>query len=448
VSHKSIIIATPHARDLNRWQEVLPDTGDLRIVAHAPGLMELFNKVEHGPPNIVLIADALCHADEFELIVTLFDALDVRWLKFTSLDAACAAQTLPENTSTGAGLFRVSLHDSDASLRGQVRALGRARQQAERPVKQTTAATGRRFKRIVLIGSSTGGVDALKAVLCKFGPDCPPTVVVQHTTKGFGEGLCRVLGRASSARVRMFEPDAPLQSGTVLIVAGLPQHVVLTNSTRPRLQFRPTPVSSSHTPSIDVLFQSGLPFASRRKLVERGHLMNSATPISSATTNITVIQGQVEISNNPRAVLSTILGSCVAVCMWDPRASVGGMNHFLLAQGGGKMDVKYGAYAMEMLVNRLLRAGAQRNALQCKLFGGAVLSGFGSNIGHKNAEFARNFIADEGITCLGESLKGNKPRRVRFAPTTGKVQLLFVQPAEVATENAAPAAAAPDITLF
>ena len=263
MSHKSIIVATPYARDLNRWQEVLPDAGDLRIVAHAPGLMELFNKVEHGPPHIVLIADTLCNADEFELIVTLFDALDVRWLKFTGLEDVVSGQGASVSTSVGAGLFRVTLHDSDTSLRGQVRSLGLARQQAERPAKQITQSTGRRFKRMVLIGSSTGGVDALKSVLSRFGPDCPPTVVVQHTTKGFGEGLCRVLGRASGARVRMFEPDAPLQSGTVFVVAGLPQHVVLTNSKRPHLQTSAEPTTSSHTPSIDTLFQSGLPFASR-----------------------------------------------------------------------------------------------------------------------------------------------------------------------------------------
>ena len=263
MSHRSIIVATPFARDLERWQEVLPDTGDLRIVAHAPGLMELFNKVEHAPPHIVLIADALCNADEFELIVTLFDALDVRWLKFSSLDGGVTSHSAPVNASAGAGLFHVTLHESETSLRGQVRALARARQQAERPAKQTVARTGRRFKRIVLIGSSTGGVDALKSVLSKFGPDCPPTVVVQHTTKGFGDGLCRVLGRASAARVRLFEPDAPLQSGTVFIVAGLPHHVVLTKSRRPHLQSSAEPATSSHTPSIDALFHSGLPYASR-----------------------------------------------------------------------------------------------------------------------------------------------------------------------------------------
>jgi DNA-binding NarL/FixJ family response regulator len=79
MSSKSIIVATPYSADLNRWQDILSDTPELRIQAHAPSLMELFNKVEHGPPNVVLIESGLCATDEFELIVTLFDALDVRW---------------------------------------------------------------------------------------------------------------------------------------------------------------------------------------------------------------------------------------------------------------------------------------------------------------------------------------------------------------------------------
>ena len=164
--------------------------------------------------------------------------------------------------------------------------------------------------------------------------------------------------------------------------------------------------------------------------------------------NVTVIQGEVEISNDPDVILSTILGSCVAVCIWDPVVRVGGMNHFLLSQGSGQNDVKYGAFAMEMLINGLLRKGAQRSALQSKIFGGANLLGFGRNIGEKNAAFARKFLADEGIPCLGESLEGDQPRRVRFNPTTGKVQMLFVKPADVAPEKLVVKQKAADITLF
>lgn len=176
--------------------------------------------------------------------------------------------------------------------------------------------------------------------------------------------------------------------------------------------------------------------------------MNLVPSRNTSRKNITVIQGEVEISDDPNVVLSTILGSCVSVCIWDPKARIGGMNHFLLAQGSGQADVKYGAFAMEKLINQLLKAGAQRKALQSKLFGGASVSGFGGTIGRKNAQFARNFVADEGIVCIAESLEGDQPRRVRFSPTTGQVQMLFVQPAEVAPETSAPKMVGSDVTLF
>lgn len=174
----------------------------------------------------------------------------------------------------------------------------------------------------------------------------------------------------------------------------------------------------------------------------------SRTPAISNQKTITVIQGRVEISNDPTVMLSTILGSCVAVCIWDPQAGIGGMNHFLLSEGGEANEVKYGAHAMEMLINGLLRAGAQRSALKSKAFGGANLSGFGTNIGARNANFARVFLADEGIPCLAESLEGDKPRRVRFCPTSGKAQLLFVRPHEVAPETKPAKQKTEDIILF
>lgn len=260
---KKIIVATACSRDLERWQQVISDRGDMRIVAHAPGLMELFNKVEHDPPNIVLVSDDLGAADDFEPVVTLFDTLDVRWLRFTSLENRPPNRTGTAGRSERADLFDVSLHDSPAALFGQVVSLSRAAQRAERPKVVKSVASGQLYKRMVLIGSSTGGVDALKAVLSKFGPDCPPTVVVQHTTQGFGEGLCRVLARASAANVRLFEPDTPLQSGTVHMVSGLPNHVVLLPGKRPYLKANHEPPVSGHLPSIDKLFLSFVPYANR-----------------------------------------------------------------------------------------------------------------------------------------------------------------------------------------
>ncbi|WP_341366817.1 chemotaxis protein CheD [Yoonia sp. BS5-3] len=172
------------------------------------------------------------------------------------------------------------------------------------------------------------------------------------------------------------------------------------------------------------------------------------TTNGSMSRNITVIQGSIEISDDPTVTLTTILGSCVAVCMWDEEMKVGGMNHFLLAEGRDHNAIKYGAYAMEMLINRLVRAGARRNCLQSKVFGGAAVSNFASDIGKKNGDFAINFLNTEGIPCLGQSLGGTKARRVRFVPTTGSAQMLFVLPTEVQTEKPSEAGIAADITMF
>ena len=167
-----------------------------------------------------------------------------------------------------------------------------------------------------------------------------------------------------------------------------------------------------------------------------------------AIRSVAVIQGEVKVSAEPDVVLSTVLGSCIAVCMWDPGARVGGMNHFLLAEGGPGQGVKYGAHAMEMLINRLLRAGAARTALVCKVFGGAAVSRFSVDIGRRNADFARRFLADEGIPCLSESVGGTQARRVQFTPTTGAARMLLVKAVEADPIRPVPPPQAPDVTLF
>ena len=88
-----------------------------------------------------------------------------------------------------------------------------------------------------------------------------------------------------------------------------------------------------------------------------------------------IVQGEYRVSRDPSEVLSTVLGSCVAVCLWDPAAKVGGMNHFLLPAAPGQGDAKmlrYGAHAMEVLINEVLKLGARRKALQAKLFGKVI----------------------------------------------------------------------------
>ena len=156
-----------------------------------------------------------------------------------------------------------------------------------------------------------------------------------------------------------------------------------------------------------------------------------------------VVQGEFAVTDDPEVMLGTILGSCVAACMHDPVARVGGMNHFLLpgekganstgAQSRtGPQAMRYGVQSMELLLNALYRMGARRERLQVKLFGGArVIDGL-SDVGQQNAAFAERFLASEGIVMTGGSLRGDQARRIQFWPVSGRVrQMALVDPGRV-----------------
>lgn len=122
----------------------------------------------------------------------------------------------------------------------------------------------------------------------------------------------------------------------------------------------------------------------------------------------------------------TVLGSCVAACIRDPATGIGGMNHFLLPESGAAeqgRSARYGAFAMELLINELLSMGAQRSRLEAKVFGGGnVIAGMVTNdVGRRNAEFVDEYLAREGIKVVARDLMGTLPRKVYFFPDTGQV---------------------------
>ncbi len=128
-------------------------------------------------------------------------------------------------------------------------------------------------------------------------------------------------------------------------------------------------------------------------------------------------------------LIVTVLGSCVAACIRDRVSGVGGMNHFMLPDSGNDADsplsasMRYGAYAMEVLINELLKAGARRENLEAKVFGGGnVLRGFTTiNVGERNAQFVRDYLRAENVRITAEDLNDVHPRKVYFFPRTGKV---------------------------
>ncbi len=127
-------------------------------------------------------------------------------------------------------------------------------------------------------------------------------------------------------------------------------------------------------------------------------------------------------------LIVTVLGSCVAACIRDRVSGLGGMNHFMLPDGGDgenpiSASMRYGTYAMEVLINQLLKAGARRENMEAKVFGGgAVLRGFTAiNVGERNAEFVLKYLRAEKMRITAEDLNDIYPRKVYFFPRTGKV---------------------------
>lgn len=125
-------------------------------------------------------------------------------------------------------------------------------------------------------------------------------------------------------------------------------------------------------------------------------------------------------------VISTVLGSCVSACLWDRDAGVGGMNHFMLPDAAGAdpsgLAGRYGAFAMEQLINELMKRGARRSAIEAKVFGGGrVLANFTTlDIGRNNAEFVMRFLRTEGIRVASHNLLDVHARRVVFFPASGR----------------------------
>ena len=141
----------------------------------------------------------------------------------------------------------------------------------------------------------------------------------------------------------------------------------------------------------------------------------------------TVHQGDCHISAAADVTFSTVLGSCIAACVRDRVAGVGGMNHFLLAEQSGSAkdrygaSARYGAFAMEQLINKVLSQGSGKKAnLELKVFGGGKINSMLDDVGAKNIEFVRQFLKDEGYVAASEDLGGTYARRVLFKPNSGR----------------------------
>jgi chemotaxis protein CheD len=127
--------------------------------------------------------------------------------------------------------------------------------------------------------------------------------------------------------------------------------------------------------------------------------------------------------------LTTVLGSCIAACVRDPRRGIGGMNHFLLPTlEGSRSDFvtdsgRYGVHAMELMVNEIMKAGAERRELEFKIFGGGEVIDGMSDTGSQNVEFIRSYIEAEGFRVVAMDLGGEVARRIEYQPVSGNCRV-------------------------
>lgn len=157
---------------------------------------------------------------------------------------------------------------------------------------------------------------------------------------------------------------------------------------------------------------------------------------TSTSGRINIVQGEYHVSADPGEVITTLLGSCVAACLHDEHAGIGGMNHFLLPGDleGSMQCESYGLHLMELLVNAMLKQGARRNHLKAKLFGGAKTVRRMRDIGSSNATFAREFLVREDIEIVATSLGGSVGRRLQYWPVTGRARQMLMNASEAVPE--------------
>lgn len=153
---------------------------------------------------------------------------------------------------------------------------------------------------------------------------------------------------------------------------------------------------------------------------------------------VKLLPGQYHASDDG-AIITTVLGSCVSVCLYDSRGGIGGMNHFMLpgevqAKGGGQGSARYGVHAMDLLLEHILQLGAQRHALEAKVFGaGKVMDGM-SDVGARNSEFALRYLKEKDIRLRALDVGSTFPRKVYFFPATGRALVKKFRKQELSPE--------------
>lgn len=258
----TVLVATPSSINRGRAAKLIASVPGYEVIATASDLSETFNCAEIRVPDFVVLAEEFSHVDEFSVMRALFDALGTRWILLgaNSGPVRNGFAQRPGATAALRPCIDLSMTPDQVGVQMQaVQAPSRAnghRATVATPLNSTVV-----FDKLAVIGSSTGGVDALLTLLSGFPADCPPTAIVQHTGRGFSDSLVQLLERRCKPNVVAAQEGLILRQGMVCVAGGTDGHMTFGTGGQLRCQLRPGAAVSGHVPSIDVLFNSVLPMA-------------------------------------------------------------------------------------------------------------------------------------------------------------------------------------------
>jgi len=263
ISTMNILIASPSRTERAKAASLISGLAGCSVVALAGDLSETFNHAEILVPDIVVIAEDFTRIEEFSVMKTLFSALGTGWVILLPEGQAPLPEGVAAGSAASAGRPALDLSQPADHWRRILRTYrGAPRLSNAAPnLAGLTGAATRSFDKIVVIGASTGGVDALLTMLAAFPADCPATAIVQHTGRGFGDSLVQLLRRRCKPEVVVPQDGMTLQAGRIHLAAGTDGHLELEAGPPPRCRIRAGAPISGHAPSIDALFRSALTVA-------------------------------------------------------------------------------------------------------------------------------------------------------------------------------------------
>lgn len=258
-----VIIATPRPVERSRLARTLAGCAGVKVLSEVSDLSQTYTDAESKEPDVVIMANEFFNAEEFSCMKSLYYALGARWVPIGTALTPRKAIIFNDGSVRPEPMIWSGM-GPDTLLNELQLAMSIRRKEsllARKPAALPKSAL--RDEKVVLIGASTGGIDALLAVLACFPANCPPTAIVQHTGQAFLESLIRLLDRRCAARVVAAEEGMSLTSGMICIAGKEGGHLRLRHSGGFTCSVRTGPLVSGHTPSVDALFQSAVGYASR-----------------------------------------------------------------------------------------------------------------------------------------------------------------------------------------